>query len=357
MRSTRPKPLHRLCGRFMVMYVIDALAELKVDKAVVVVGHGAERVTKAMQESAPESVPLEFVEQEMQKGTGDAASIALSTVLDPGHEDDESDDVLILPGDTPLIRAETLRELVRVHRESNAGATVLTAVVSNPTGYGRIVRSRDERVKGIVEELDATPEEKQINEINTSIYCFRRSLLSPALRRVRPENAQGELYLTDVIAVLHDAGYSVLSYACPDPTEARGVNDRAELAEAERVLRARIALYWLRNGVSMLEPHRVSLDGDVRIGQDVTMIPPILIQGNTVIGEGAEIGPNVHLVDCVVGEGARVEQTSARQAEIGAFAHVGPFAALLPGSHVPPNTVTGPFYSAHPEDDSPDEET
>src|SRR5438552_7963831 len=185
MRSTRPKPLHMLCGRAMVLYVIDALAECDVHKAVVVVGHGAERVTKKLQDEAGE-LELEFVEQHVQGGTGDAASVGLTAFID----DDDDGDVLVLPGDTPLLRASTISALVREHRLSEAACTILTAQSDDATGYGRIVRDKDDRVERIVEERDASHEVRQITEWNTSIYCFRRSLLAPALRRVTPDNDQ-----------------------------------------------------------------------------------------------------------------------------------------------------------------------
>src|SRR3982074_658831 len=205
MRASRPKPLHRVCGRPMVLHVLDALAELDVARAVVVVGHGAERVTKALLEQAPPGLSIDFVEQHVQRGTGDATSVALTAF--PDDDTDEAGDIVVLPGDTPLLRPPTLAALVRTHRKADAAATVLTARLPDPTGYGRIVRAKDSRVARIVEQADATEDERAIDEINTGIYVFRRSVLAPALRRLSPENAQGEYYLTDIVEVLHDAGY------------------------------------------------------------------------------------------------------------------------------------------------------
>src|SRR3954464_4943182 len=228
MRSTRPKPLHVLCGRPLVLHVIDALSELDLDRVVVVVGHGADRVTKTVQEQAPPGITIDFVEQRVQRGTGDAVSVALTAFPDA----DDDGDIIVLPGDTPLLRPATLAALVRAHRSGDVAATMLTAVLEDPLGYGRIVRDKNDRVARIVEQGDATEEERAIDEINTSIYCFRRSVLAPALRRLSPENAQGEYYLTDVVSVLHEAGYGVASLVCDDPMEAAGVNDRAQLAVA-----------------------------------------------------------------------------------------------------------------------------
>lgn len=351
MKSTRPKPLHVLCGRAMVLHILDALAELPLDRAVVVVGHGAERVTKALSEQAAPDLPIEFVEQAVQRGTGDAVAVALTAFPDDLTDPDAEDgDLLVVPGDTPLLRPQTLAALVKAHRQSDAAATLLTAVLDDPTGYGRVVRGKDERVRRVVEHKDATEEEREIDEINTSIYCFRRSVLAPALRRLTPDNAQGEYYLTDVIGVLHDAGYNVVSMVAADPMETAGINDRAQLAIAEAELRDRTNDKWMLQGVTMLDPERTYLDATVTLAKDVTLFPGTVLQGRTVVEEGAEIGPDTRLVDCIVRSGAVVEQTVGRLAEIGERATVGPFASLAPGSRVAPDTVTGPFFAGASEE-------
>ena len=342
MRSSRPKPLHRLCGRPMVLHVLDALAELELQRAVVVVGHGAERVTKALLEHTGPHLLVEFVEQHVQRGTGDAVAVALTVF--PDDDDDDGGDIVVLPGDTPLLRPPTLAALVRAHRQACAAATVLTAELGDPTGYGRIVRSKDGRVSRIVEQADATDTEREIREVNTGIYAFRRSVLAPALRRLSPDNVQGEYYLTDIIAVLHDAGYPVTSMLVGDSMEVAGVNDRAQLAVAEAELRDRINERWMRRGVTMLDPERTYVDTSVSLAADVTLFPGTLLQGNTVIATGCEVGPNSHLVDCVVGERATVANSVARSAEIGAEAVVGPYATIAPGGRVPPGLVTGPYF-------------
>ena len=348
MRSARPKPLHLLCGRPMVLHVLDALAELPLERAVVVVGHGAERVTKTLHDLAPEGLVLDFVEQHVQLGTGDAVQVALTAF--PTNDVDDGD-VVVLPGDTPLLRPATLAALVKAHRMSDAAATVLTARIEDPTGYGRVVRGKDERVSRIVEEVDATDEEREIDEVCTSIYCFRQSVVAPALRRVRPENAQGEYYLTDVIGVLYDAGYNVVSMVAADPMEPAGVNDRAQLAAAEAELRDRINDRWMLQGVNMVDPSRTCVDVGVKLSPDVTLFPGTMLHGATTVAAGAEIGPNTRLIDCVVGEGAVVPQTYGQQAEIGENARVGPFAVLQPGSRVAPGAVTGPFFTAESDDE------
>ncbi|NLV56233.1 MAG: NTP transferase domain-containing protein [Acidimicrobiales bacterium] len=351
MRSERPKPLHLLCGKAMVRYVLDSLSDCDVDRVVVVVGHGAERVTKKLQAEEGDLL-LDFVEQHTQQGTGDAVAVGLTAFPD---DDDRHDggDVLVLPGDTPLLRAATIRQLVDHHRANDVACTVLTARLDDATGYGRIVRGRDDRVARIVEHRDASPEELEIDEINTSIYCFRRSVLAPALRRIQPVNDQGEYYLTDVVEVLHDAGYGVAAISADDPAETHGVNDRAQLAAAEAELRRRTNLEWLRRGVTMLDPSATYVDTTVDLAPDVTLFPGTILQGETVVGRGAEIGPGTRLVDCVVGAGATVERTTGRDAEIGAHAHVGPFAHLAPGDVVADGVSTGPFFAAPGDREGP----
>jgi bifunctional UDP-N-acetylglucosamine pyrophosphorylase / glucosamine-1-phosphate N-acetyltransferase len=344
MRSARPKPLHVLVGRPMLLHVLDALSELPVERAVVVVGHGAERVTKTLQEQAPPQLILDFVEQHVPRGTGDAASVALTAF--PDDDEAEDGDIVVLPGDTPLLRPATLAALVRDHREQDAACTVLTAHLDQPGGHERIVHDKDERVSRIVEHALATEDERDISEVNTSIYCFRRSLLAPALRRLSPENAAGEYFLSDVVAVLHDAGYKVASTVADDPLEAAGVNDRAQLAAAEAVLRERINERWMRRGVTMLDPDRTYVDASVRLSSDVTLFPGTMLHGDTVVGAGVRLGPDVRLTDCAVGEGAILEQTVGEHASVGEGAIVGPFASLPPGSHVPPGLKTGAFYTA-----------
>lgn len=344
MRSQRPKPLHRLCGRPMVLHVLHAVAQLAPERAVVVVGHGAERVTKAVGEQPPPDLPIDFVEQRVQRGTGDAVLVALTAFPDDDGNDDAGD-IIVCPGDTPLLRGPTLAALVRTHRSAGAAATVLTARLDDPSGYGRVVRAKDGRVARIVEQGDGTEDELAVDEINTSIYVFRRSVLAPALRRLSPDNAQGEFYLTDVVSVLHDAGYPVTSMVVDDPMEAAGVNDRAQLAVAEAELRDRINERWMRRGVTMLDPETTYLDTTVELAPDVTLYPGTMLQGRTVIAAGAEIGPNSQLADCLVGERAVVTASVGYTATIGADARVGPWAHLPPGTAIDGGTVTGACFT------------
>ena len=339
MRSGTPKVLHPLCGRPMVLHVVDALAELPLERIVVVVGHAAERVTKTLQDQLVTEVPVEFVEQRVQRGTGDAVSVALTLFDDL----DAEDDILVLPGDAPLVRAETIARLATEHRLQDAAAAVLTAVVPEPFGLGRILRNKDGRVERIVEETDATDEEREIDEICTSIYCFRRGLLAPTLRRLSPENAQGEYYLTDAIGVLRDAGHKIIAMQADDAGEAIMVNDRAQLSDAEAELRTRINRIWMLAGVTMVDPARTYIDASVELEPDVRVLPGTILEGRTVIGTGSVIGPDARLTDVVVGEGTKISNTTAKECEIGNDCEVGPFAYLRPGTRLADGVKVGTY--------------
>jgi bifunctional UDP-N-acetylglucosamine pyrophosphorylase/glucosamine-1-phosphate N-acetyltransferase len=343
MRSQRPKPLHMLCGRPLVRYVLDALVDVEADRAVVVVGHGADVVVKKLQEAGSAPLRLDFVEQRVQRGTGDAVAVGLTGL--PDDVDDDEYDVLVLPGDTPLLRPETLAALVLEHRLSGAACTVLTAEMEDPTGYGRVVRDKEGRVRRIVEHKDANDVERAIDEVNTAIYVFRRSLLPAALRRLRPDNSQGELYVTDVVEVLAAAGHLVVSMLAGDPDETQGVNDRAQLAAVEAELRRRTNQRWMHAGVTIVDPSATYLDAGVELATDVTLFPGTVLQGSTVVGAGSEIGPHTRLVDCRVGEGAVVTESVGQHAEVGDGAVVGPYAALGAGARVESGVTTGPFYT------------
>lgn len=343
MRSDRPKPLHRICGRPMVLHVVHALEKLQPAHTVIVVGHGAEQVTKRVQRDAPAWANVAFVEQIEQNGTGDATAIGMSALS--GDDYDEDATIVVLPGDAPLLQPDTLDELVATHVANSNAATMLISVMDDPTGYGRVVRASDGRVLRIVEQRDGSPEELDINEVCTSIYAFRRDLLGPALRNLTTDNSQGEFYLTDVIGGLASMGHRVGVVHAAE-SETQGVNDRWQLALAEREFRNRTNRRWLLNGVTMLDPRQTFIDVTARVGRDVTIYPGTLLQGMTVIGDGCEIGPSTQLDGCVVGPNSSVSHTVGVDAEIGAGAQVGPYAHLQPGSSVVAGAVTGPFYTA-----------
>lgn len=345
MHSGTPKPLHRLCGRPMVLHVLDALAELPVDRVVVVVGQSANEIVKTIQSEAPSQLDIEFVEQAEPRGTGDAVAASLTGFPDTFADVDDGD-LVILPGDTPLVRPATLAYLVREHRLHDAAATVLTARLEDPFGYSRVLRSKDGRVARIVDDADCTPDELEVDEVASQIYCFRHAVMAPALRRLSPDNSMGEYFLTDTVEVLHGAGYTVTSVVVGDPMEAAGVNDRSQLAAAEAELRSRINERWMRRGVTMWDAEAVYMDVTVELGADVTIMPGVVLEGTTRIGDGSVIGPSTHLIDCEVGRGARVTQSAAERAVIEDHVVVGPFSVLEPGTRLAAGRRVGPFFGA-----------
>jgi len=316
----------------MVRYVLDAAFQEDVRATIVVVGHHATWVQKELGELSRRDVPLTFVEQDEQLGTGHAVRVALSTIDDAIGDSDG--DVLILPGDTPLLRRSTVAHLLAVHRERNAALTVLGARVDDPTGYGRLIRAKDGTLERIVEERDATVDERAINDVNTSIMVVRESLLGPALRRVGRRNVQNEYYLTDLVSVLHETGHRTLSLMLDDPSEASGVNDRLQLARAEAVLRRRINDQWLSRGVTMWDPEVTYVDADVELAAEVSLLPGTILKGHCVIARGAQIGPHAILSDVTVGENAYVGMVEATRVRVGADARVASFVVLGPGADV-----------------------
>jgi len=336
MRSARPKPLHQICGRPMTLYVLDAVADVRA--TVVVVGHGATWVEKELSARA-HARHLTFVEQSEQLGTGHAVAVALPTVNDELGASDG--DVLIVPGDTPLLRRSTVNELLAHHRKSQAALSVLTAEVDDPSGYGRILRGRDGAPVGIVEQRDASADELLITEINTSIMVVRANVLGPALRRVGRQNAQHEYYLTDLVAVLHDAGHLINAVVLDDPLEASGVNDRSQLADVETEVRRRINERWMQRGVTMWDPATTYVDAEVELAAEVSLLPGTVLKGHCVVGHGARIGPNAYLRDVSVGENARLGTVEAVNVRIGADARVTSHTVLAAGSEVPAGAVVG----------------
>lgn len=334
MRSTRPKPLHLLCGRPMIDYILDAVDHGSVTATVVVVGHGATWVEKEVRAHLGNHRHVAFAEQAAQLGTGHAVSVALGAIDE--ELGDSEGDVLIVPGDTPLLRQATVDALLAAHEASDAALTVLSAVVDDPTGYGRIVRDRDGSLAAIVEDRDATPDIRALREVNTAIMVVRHHLLGPALRRIGRANAQREYYLTDVVAALREMGYNTRAVVADDPTETAGVNDRQQLARVEHELRRRINERWLTRGVTMWDPATTYVDADVELAADVSLAPGTVLKGHCVVGAGAHLGPHCVLRNTTVGERARVGAVEATGATIGSDATVASFVVLGAGAVVAP---------------------
>ncbi|MCW2599557.1 MAG: glucosamine-phosphate N-acetyltransferase / UDP-N-acetylglucosamine pyrophosphorylase [Frankiales bacterium] len=337
MKSATPKVLHRLGGRTMLGHVLAAAEELAPEHLLVVVGHGREQVTAALTGKA------RAVVQETQDGTGHAVRVALDSL------EHLEGTVLVVPGDAPLLTAATLRQLVDAHVSSEAATTLLTARVQDPTGYGRIVRDAT-GVAAVVEHKDADEQTRQIDEVATSVYAFAAGPLREALGRLRTDNAQGELYLTDVVGMHRTAGLGVGAQVAVDPDEVRGVNDRVQLAQLARILRDRIVEQHQRDGVAFLDPHTAWVDADVVLEPDVTIAQNTQLHGETVVRRGAVVGPDTTLTDCEVGAGAAVLKSHATGARIGEQASVGPFTYLRPGTVLGPRSKAGAYVEVKNSD-------
>ena len=341
MRSATPKVLHTIAGRSLLAHTVLAARALDPEHLCVVVGHAREQVTAHLGEIDPRAVPAVQAEQ---LGTGHAVRQGLAALPTLTGA------VVVIAGDTPLLTTATLSELVAVHAAQANAATVLTSRVPDPTGYGRVLRDRgdgggegDGAVRGIVEERDATPEERAVTEINSGMYAFDSDLLHGALARVQRGNSQGEEYLTDVIGILRGNGQRVGALVAADPREVLGVNDRVQLAQAGAILIDRLLAQAMRAGVTVVDPRSTWIDVGVQLEADAVLHPGTRLHGRTRVGAGAEIGPDCTLTDTVVGPRARVFSTTATEAEIGAEATVGPYTYLRPGTRLGAHTKAGGF--------------
>ena len=326
MKSKLYKVLHPVCGKPMVQHVVDHIQSLDVNRIVTVVGHGAEKVQDQLGDKS------EYVLQAEQLGTAHAVQQAEAIL---GNEDGTT---LVVCGDTPLIRPETMQALFEHHQAKNAKATILTAVAENPTGYGRIIRGENGQVEQIVEQKDATEEQQLVTEINTGTYCFDNKALFETLKLVKNDNAQGEYYLPDVIELLQKQAEIVEAYVTKDFEETLGVNDRFALSQAEALMRARINERHMRNGVTIINPDATYISAEAVIGSDTVIQPGSMIEGNTVIGEDCLIGPNTQIIDSRIGNGTTIHSSVVRESVIADETAIGPFANIRPlsdiGSHV-----------------------
>ena len=333
MKSSTPKVLHSIAGRSLVGHVLHAVSALNPSHTRVVVGSGREKVEAHLAEIAP---GVTTVFQEHRGGTGHATQLALAGITPEGI-------ILVLAGDTPMLTGASLAALVDGHTQGGFTASVLTAEHPDPTGYGRIIRGDDGSLLRIVEEKDADEFEKAIEEINSGVYVFDAVKLAGAIGKLRNDNAQGELYLTDVIEILRNEGGKIAAVCIDDFTEILGVNDRVQLAESAALLRDRINDELMRSGVTIVDPTTTWVDSTVSIAQDVTLLPGTTISGTTTIATGAVIGPRTTLIDCVVATGAQVRESFATSAHIGENSSVGPFTFLRPGTALGADTRAGAF--------------
>lgn len=330
MKSETPKVLHKVLDKTMLTYAIEAATEAGAEEICVVVGHKSEMVVKAT------TTPVTFVTQTEQLGTGHAVMQALDFIQEDGK-------VLILFGDTPLITGTTLKKMIEFHDEAQNGVTVLSTIVDNPFGYGRIIRDEKGEFVKSVEQKDATEVERASKEINSGMYCFDAKLLSSALKEITPHNAQGEYYLPDTLVIVKEAGHKVdaLSADCSD--EILGVNSRVQLAEAISIMQNRINTFWMEQGVTIISPSTTFISKDACFGTDVTLYPNVWIEGKTSIDSGSTIGSNSKIVNSKIGKNTEIEQSTVLSSQIGDDTHVGPFAYIRPNSNIGNHIKIGDF--------------
>lgn len=314
MKSNLVKVMHDLCGKPLIGHVIDVLSQLPFDKKVVVVGRQKEIVSDYLKDKN-----VEIVVQDQQLGTGHATKQAQRIF------DELPDDVLVTNGDTPLLKAKTLKDLIEAHRTTNAEATILTTIMDSPEGYGRIIRDPDDFVEKIIEDTDATPQEKNIKEVNTGVFCFKSNSLFASLERLNRDNEQGEYYLPDVIGLYRDEKKIVAAFTAEDPTEVMGINDRSDLAHATKILRKRILNQFMKEGVTFLDPESTYVDVTAQIQKDTIIYPFTYLKGTTKIGEGCKIGPHTYLENTEVGSCSIVQASWLKDTKVDSHSTIGPF--------------------------------
>jgi len=331
MKSSLPKVLHKVCGRPMIEHVINQVRRSGVEDIILVVGHGAEGVVSACTE-----LGVRFAVQEEQLGTGHAVMQARELLPENG-------DVLILCGDTPLITGEGLAGFMEFHREGANDASVLTAELAEPYGYGRIIRDSRGGLVKIVEQKDADENEKQVREINSGIFCFNAAILKSNLTKLKTDNSQNEYYITDVLGIAVREGGRTGAYLVADAADIAGINTRVQLADAERVMRGRIAERHMLAGVTMIDPGAVYLDDTVEIGPDTVLYPGAFLTGKSVVGQGCVIGQNSRIEDSIIGDGVEVQSSTIIRSSVGDGSSIGPYAYLRPDSRIGKKVKIGDF--------------
>lgn len=333
-KSRTSKLLHEIGGRTLIGHALTAARGIAPDRVVAVTGHEREQVEAHIADVASD---VTIAVQHEQNGTGHAVQCALESV------DTTEGTIVVTYGDVPLLESRTLQALIDEHHDAKREVSILTAEVDDPTGYGRIVRDSHGGVSRIVEQKDATEGERAISEINSGIFAFDAAYLASALTRIGSDNAQGEVYLTDIVEIASGDGRTVGAHVLADVWQTEGVNDRLQLATLGTELNRRTLRAWMRDGVTVVDPGSTWVDVTVRLSPDVTLLPGVQLHGATTVAEGASIGPDSTLTDVSVGEGARVVRTHAFEAEIGPAASVGPFSYLRPGTSLGAGAKVGTY--------------
>lgn len=335
MKSKKPKVLHSICGKPLISHVLDAAFGAGVDKNVVIIGHGKEEVRDCVK-----GEKIDFAEQAIYDGAPYGTGYAVMQAVDYINDEDH---VVILCGDTPLIESKTINDLIEFHKREKNHATVLTAKLENPSGYGRIVKKGNGEIKKIVEQKDANESEKTIKEINSGFYCFSGKELKFGLERITNDNLQNEYYLTDIIEVLSNEGYNVKALTFEDPSQLYGINSRAQLAQAEEIMRKRINRGHMENGVTFINPDSTYIDPEVKVGKDTIIYPNVYLEKNTVIGEDCIIRSNTRIVDSIIDDNVEIEASLIENSLVGNACHIGPFAHLRPHAKLGKNVKIGNF--------------
>lgn len=331
MKSKLPKVLHKVQGKTMVDWVIDTASEAGADDICVVVGHEAEEVMSNLNNRN-----VKFAIQREQLGTGHA-------VMQVGNFIEADADIIVFYGDTPLITSDTIKKLLDFHREEGNGISIISAIVDNPVGYGHIIRDKNGLFVKNIEHKDANEEEKLVKEINTGIYCFKGSVLRKGLALLKNDNIQKEYYLPDTLEIILSEGGKVNAMIADDAEEFFGVNSRSQLADAEAVMRKRINIKHMENGVTIIDPSRTYIDASAEIGCDTILLPGVVIEGTTIIGEDCEVGPDSRLTNTKLGNGVKFQYSTSIDSSVDDNTTVGPYAYIRPNSSIGKNVKIGDF--------------
>lgn len=338
MCSDLPKVVHHISGKPIILHVVEAVIQAGITDITIVVGHGRDKVIKAL-----EDYPVNFVIQEEQLGTGHALMQAKPKI-------NYEDNLVVLAGDIPLLQRQTVKNLIDYHSKEGNDATILSTNLDNPYGYGRIVRTKDNNFAKIIEEKDATTEEKLIKEVNSGIYCFQAGLAFNALDKVNTKNAQGEYYLTDILEFLKLDNKKVGVLLTSAFSDIFGINDRVQLSEAQAIMYKRKNIELMKKGVTLIDPNSTFIDKEVEIASDTIIMPFTIIQGKTVIGANSEIGPYSHINDSIIGNEVIIENSRIREATIGDSCVIGPFSYIRPESVLHDNVKIGDFVEVKKSD-------